>query len=262
MMKKNPIQGNKNIHELASLFSLFSSSQTGEKSASEICNELGMYPSKASRILGALESEGFMEKNPESGKYRIGIRFLELGMIYITNFPLRKIVRPHLEQMAKETKLTASMAILRGKRIICVERLQNFDLDILTQSMGINSPIYSTSNGKMFLAFLPEMEREEILDHTVFVKFTDRTIVDRQALREHLEVVRKNNYATDLGETYDNINCLAAPIKDETGKVMASLNLMGSASMIKTDNLSEIAGYLKDRALFISRQIGYRNNLL
>ena len=260
-MKMNPMRGNKNIHELASIFSLFNSSQTGEKSASEICNELGMYPSKASRILSALESEGFMEKNPESGKYRIGIRFLELGMIYITNFPLRKIIRPHLEQMAKETKLTASMAILRGERIICIDKIQNLNLDILTQSLGLNSPIYSTSNGKIFLAFLSEKEREEILDHLVFIKFTEKTIVDRQLLKEHLQAVRENNYATDQGETYENINCMAAPVKDETGKVIATINLMGSTSIIKADDLFEMAGYLKDKALFISRQFGYRSDL-
>ncbi len=153
-MKINPMQGNKNIHELASIFSLFNSSQTGEKSASEICNELGMYPSKASRILSALESEGFMEKNPESGKYRIGIRFLELGMIYITNFPLRKIIRPHLEQMAKETKLTTSMAILRGERIICIDKIQNLNLDILNAEPGAQFPDLFHLEWKDFSCFL------------------------------------------------------------------------------------------------------------
>lgn len=260
-MKKTPMQGNKNIHELGSIFSLFNSSQTGEMSASEICNELGMYPSKVSRILNALESEGFMEKNPESGKYRVGMRFLELGVICITNFPLRKIIRPHLEQMAKETKLTSSMSILRGERLICIDRIQNLHHDILTQSMGINSPLYSTSNGKIFLAFLSEKERKVILDHIIFVKFTERTIVDRQALEEHLQIVKKNNYATDQGETYEDINCLAAPVKDETGKVIAAINLMASTSIIKSDDLFKMAGYLKDKALFISRQIGYRSDL-
>jgi len=182
-------------------------------------------------------------------------------MIYIANFPLRKVIRPHLEQMAKETKLTASMAIMRGSRIIVVDRIQNLNLDILMQSMGINAPIYSTSVGKLFLASMPEEEREEILDRAVFTKYTERTIVNRQILKEHLEAVQKNNYAIDQGETYENLNCLAAPIKDEKGKVMAAINLMGSASVIKPEALFEMAGYLKEKALFISRQIGYRSDL-
>jgi IclR family transcriptional regulator, KDG regulon repressor len=254
-------QENKTLHNLAQILSLFSTSQTDEKSVSEISKSLGMYPSKISRMLATLERDGLMEKNIESGKYRIGIRFLELGMIYISNFPLRKIVRPHLEQMAKETNLTASMAILRGTRIIIVDRIQNLNLDIVMQSMGINSPLHSTSVGKVFLASLTGKSQKEILRNVNFVKYTETTIVDLKSLLDHLRVVKEKGYATDEGETYEDLNCIAAPIKDESGKVIAAINLMGRKAMISSNDLFKLSGYLKERAFFISRQVGFQASI-
>jgi IclR family transcriptional regulator, KDG regulon repressor len=261
-MKTTSNEGYKTLRDLATILSLFNSYQIEDRSVSEISKALDMFPSKISRMLGTLEKEGFFEKNPENGKYRLGIRFFELGMIYTSNFPFRKVIRPHLEQMARELNLTSSWAILGKNKIIVVDRIQNLTIDLVTHIMGVNSPVYCTSVGKILLAYLPKNEQEEILDSVDLNKFTKNTVVDRKLIMENLKLVRENGYATDQEEMFEDLNCIAAPIRNNTGRVIAAINLMDTKTRTNPEKLFNYAAYLKEKALFISRQIGYRSNIL
>jgi IclR family transcriptional regulator, KDG regulon repressor len=256
-----PSQGYKTLRDLAKIISLFNTFQIEERSVTEISKALEMLPSKVSRMLKTLEAEGFFEKNLETGKYRLGIEFFELGMVYIFNFPLRKILRPHIEQMAKELNLTASWAILNNSRVIVVDRVQNLNIDLLTYRIGLNLPIHSTSLGKVLLAYLPEEEQNRILKSVNLTKLTSKNIVDENLIKENLKLIRERGYATDEGETHEDLNCIAAPIRNGNGEVIAAINLMDEKQRTSAEKLFGLADYLKEKALFISRQLGYRINL-
>jgi DNA-binding IclR family transcriptional regulator len=254
-------QGYKTLKDLAKIVSLFNSFQVEERSVTEISKALGMLPSKVSRMVRTLEAEGFFDKNPETGKYRLGIGFFELGMAYAFNFPLRKIIRPHIEQMAKELNLTASWGILKNSKVIVIDRIQNLNIDLLSHRIGLNLPIHTTSIGKVLLAYAPEEEQDEMLRSSNFVKFTDKTIVDIDVIKENLKIIKERGYSTDAEETHEDLNCIAAPIKNGFGDVIAAINLMDEKSRTSSEKLFQFADYLKEKALFISSQLGYRNNL-
>jgi len=254
-------QGYKTLKDLAKIISLFNSFHVEEKSVTEISKALGMLPSKISRMLRTLEPEGFFERNLETGKYRLGIGFFELGMAYAFNFPLRKIIRPHIEQMAKELNLTASCGILKNCKVVVIDRVQNLNIDLLAYRIGLNLPVHSTSIGKVLLAHLSGEEQNRILQSAPLLKFTDRTVVNQKLIREDLRLVKKRGYATDECETHEDLNCMAAPIRNGNGEVIAAINLMDEKNRTSPEKLFGFADYLKEKALFISRQLGYRNNL-
>lgn len=254
-------QGYKTLKDLAKIISLFNSFQVEERSVTEISKALGMLPSKVSRMLRTLEAEGFFERNSETGKYRLGVGFFELGMVYAFNFPLRKIIRPHIEQMAKELNLTASCGILKNCEVVVIDRVQNLNIDLLAYRIGLNLPIHSTSVGKVLLAYLSEQEQDEILQSVNLVKFTNATVVDQKLIKEKLRLVRQRGYATDEGETHEDLNCIAVPIRNGGGKVVAAINLTGEKSSTDAEKLFQYANYLKERALFISRQLGYGHSI-
>src|SRR4030043_450132 len=135
----------KTLKDLTKIILLFNTFQFEERSVTEISKILSMLPSKVSRMLGTIEKDGFLEKNPETKKYRLGIRFFELGVVYAFHLPLRRIIRPHIEQMAKELNLTVGWAILRNNRVIVVDRIQNMNIDMLAQRIGLNLPIHTTA---------------------------------------------------------------------------------------------------------------------
>ena len=257
----NSTQGYKTLKDLAKIIALFNTLQIEERSVTEISKELGMLPSKVSRMIRTLENEGFFEKNSENGKYRLGVRFFELGMAYVFNFPLRRILRPHLEHIFKELNLTTSWGILRDDKVIVVDRIQNLNIDLLAHRVGLNLPIHSTSIGKVLLAYLPEKEQDRILKSINLVKFTNSTLTDQKLIKRHLKLIRERGYSTDGGETHEDLNCIAAPIRNGSGEVIAAINLMDEKQRTSAEKLFGFADYLKEKALFISRQLGYRINL-
>jgi IclR family KDG regulon transcriptional repressor len=257
----NPKQGYKTLKDLVKITTLFNTLQIEERSVTEISKAVGMLPSKVSRMIRTLENEGFFERNSENGKYRLGVQFFELGMAYVFNFPLRKVLRPHLEQIFKELNLTTSWGILRNDKVIVVDRIQNLNIDLLAHRIGLNLPIHSTSIGKVLLAYLSEEEQDRILKTNKLIKFTHATIIDQKLIKKHLKLIRERGYSTDEGETHKDLNCMAAPIRNGNGEVIAAINLMDEKSRTSAEKLFQFVDYLKEKALFISRQLGYGSNL-
>jgi len=253
------MQEYKTIKDLAKLLSLFNNFHTEELSVTEISKALGMSPSKVSRMLGTLEGEGIIERENRNGKYRLGIMLFELGVAYAYHFPLRKIIRPHIEQMAKEIQVTVSWAVMKKNRVIVLDRIQNLPIDVLAYRVGLNMPVHSTSVGKVLLAHLPEEKQDAILRSIDLNKVTDATIIDLEHIKEHLKLTKERGYATDEEETYENINCIAVPIRDGSGQVICAISLMDEKSRTSREQLYKHIDYLKEKALFISRQLGFRN---
>jgi IclR family KDG regulon transcriptional repressor len=258
--KKNPGQDYKTLKDLARILSLFNSPQIQEIAISEISKSLNMLPSKVSRMIRTLQKDAFFQKNIETGKYRLGIAFFELGIIFALNFPLRQIIRPHIEQIAKEHNLTASWGILSKGKVIVVDRVQNLNIDLLAYRIGFNIPIHSSSIGKVLLANLPREELDSILKSIKFERFTPATIIDVNLLRKQLADVKEKGYSTDNGETHEEICSIAAPIKNNDGDVIAALNLTCERNYRNVDKILNLSEYLKEKGLFISRQLGYRNS--
>lgn len=258
-MKLNNKQNYKTLKDLAKILSLFNDLQAEEKSVTEISKALEMFPSKVSRMLRTLEGEGFFEKNLESGKYRLGILFFELGVVYAYHHSLRKIIRPHIEQIAQEINVTVSWAIFKKNRVIVLDRIQNLPIDALAYRIGLNLPVHTTSVGKILMAYLPDEEQDKILRSVNLVKSTDASVIDPKIIKKRLKLYREEGYSTDEEETYGGVNCIAVPIKNADGKVIAAVSLMDDKSRTSREILFQHLDYLKEKALFISRQLGFRS---
>jgi IclR family KDG regulon transcriptional repressor len=258
-MKLSNKQNYKTLKDLAKILSLFNDLQAEEKSVTEISKALEMFPSKVSRMLRTLEGEGLFEKNLESGKYRLGILFFELGVVYAYHHPLRKIIRPHIEQIAQEINVTVSWAVLKKNRVIVLDRIQNLPIDALAYRIGLNLPVHTTSVGKILMAYLPDEEQDEILQSVNLVKSTEASVIDPKIIKKRLKLYREEGYSTDEEETYEGVNCIAVPIKNADGTVIAAVSLMDDKSRTSREILFQHLDYLKEKALFISRQLGFRS---
>ena len=253
------MQEYKTLKDLARILSLFNNYQTEALSVAEISKAVGMSPSKVSRMLGTLEGEWLFEREERNGKYRLGIMIFELGVAYAYHFPLRKIMRPHIEQMATEIQVTVSWGILKKNRVIVLDRIQNIPIDVLAYRVGLNMPVHSTSIGKVLLAYLPEEECKRILKSIDLNKVTDATLTEPKKIIQHLKMIRERGFATDEEETYEGINCISVPIRNGSGQVICAISLMDEKSRTGRKQLFGHIGYLKEKALFISRQLGFRS---
>ena len=259
MCSKGPIKetGYKTLRDLGRILSVFNSFDVDEISITEIAKSVHMDPSKVSRMVTTLVAEGFFEKNPDTRKYRLGIGLLDLGILFLYHHPLRKIIRPHLEQMTKDLNLVSGWSILKNDRVIVMDRVQSQDLEFMSFHLGFHIPIHATSPGKIFLAYASTKERNRILNSVTLKKFTSRTITDLAALIKELRLTKKRGYSSVKGEAHDDLSAIAAPVLDKDAKVIAAINLMGAKSRLGTDDLTDHANYLKEKVKFVSRQLGY-----
>jgi DNA-binding IclR family transcriptional regulator len=253
--------GYKTLKDLARILSLFSYTGAESMGVFEIAKSLQIIPSKVSRMLGTLEAEGFFEKNQSTGKYGLGGRFLELGTQYVYNLPLRQIIHPHLVQISTELKHSSNFAVFKNARIIVVDRVQITGSGISHQVNVPNLPLHASSHGKIFLAYLPEDEQDNILTTIDLVRFTDATVTEPRLLKEELRKVRQRGYALDTEEMITGVIGIAVPVFKKGGSLVAALNVpVEGKSFCAPAELSEITTYLKTKAFFVSQQLGYTGN--
>lgn len=248
------------LKDFVRILAVFNSTSVEDKSVAELARAARMDSSKVSRMLRTMEEEGFFERNPETGKYRLGISFFELGLVAAISLPMRKIMRPHIEQMAKENHLTASWGILNCAKLIVADRVQNLNIDLLAYRLGLNLPLHCTSLGKILLAYETDERVEQILSAVPLERFTSKTLVDLQEIREDLKRCKERGFSVDDGETHEDLQCIGAGVWDRTGKVVAAINLTGDRQPPDPNRVLKLAGYLKEKALFISRQLGYEGD--
>jgi DNA-binding IclR family transcriptional regulator len=244
------------VKDLANIVSVFEGRGGEESNVMDISKSLGMLPSKVSRLLRTLESEGFFKRNNETGKYRIGHKFLRLGLLYLSNHPLRQIILPHLELMTRELSLSTGWAIFEDDQVVVVDRFR-FGEKSITGRVGLNMPLHSSSYGKLFLAYLSAQVQERLLQSMTFAEFTTATITTPKRLREELKLVKKKGYAVDRGELIIDVIGIAAPVFNRDGEVIAALSTSARQDKFKGDNFQTIIRHLTGRTRFVSRQFGY-----
>jgi DNA-binding IclR family transcriptional regulator len=238
------------------LLSLFAAEEKG-LSATDVARLSRLPVSTVHRFLINLESAGFL--NYEStGIYQLGIACVSLGQAARGQLDVRRASLPHLQELNHHTRETVHLTVRHGLAAVYVEKLDSPEPLRIHSRIGATVPLFCTAVGKVLLAYLPEVEREKILDQLELKRFTENTASNLQELQAELHRTRKQGYACDLEEHEPHIRCIAAPIWDHAGMVNASLSVTGPAVRMSTARLRQIAPLICDAGLKISEQLGYQ----
>ena len=229
-----------------------------ELGVTELSREIGVHKSTISRLLSTLEPEGFVNRNPDTGKYRLGVGLLELAGLVIVHTDLQHVARHLLIQLAEQTQETVNLAVLDRNRAVNIALVPSRDRRILNIGwVGRHTPLHGSSTGKVLLAHLPETEREALLQEPL-ERFTEYTITDPQALRDELSVARARGFATGFEELEVGLNAVGAPIRDHTGNVIAAVSTAGPTYRLSREHILEKVAYdVVNYATDISRALGY-----
>ncbi|MGI6669697.1 MAG: IclR family transcriptional regulator [Acetivibrionales bacterium] len=225
----------------------------------QIANMIGVNKSTAHRILATLEAKELVEQDGETKKYKLGLGFLKYSTSILESMEITKIADPYLEELVDITQETAHLCILSGNKAVFVGQKKSSEIISISAKIGDEEPVYCSAVGKNLIAFLPEDELEKILDALEFEPFTMRTITSRQVLKAHLERIREQGYAVDDEEIYNGVRCVAAPVRNFRGKVVASVGVSGPASRIQIGGIEKYATAVKDIAAKISKRLGYKS---
>lgn len=229
----------------------------------DIAHELGMSRSTTHRYIVTLQALGYL-KQDYSRKYRLGLRVTSLGMSTLSSMGLRDNAHPYLEQLARRTTFTASLAVLDGVEITYIDQVHSvqraYRKTHLTIEAGARLPAAATSMGKLLLAFLPDDdELTARLREIKFKRFGPNTIMTKTALRRELAAIRELGLATDDEEQEGGFYTIAAPIRDSCNEVAAALDLVAPrATIALPEMVSALGSHLISTAADISARLGHR----
>lgn len=194
-----------------------------ELGTNEIARRTGINVSSISRLLSTLATAGLVQHLPSSGRYRLGVRILQLAGAARAGLDIRSVSRPYLEELTGETGETSTLSLPGEHDLMTIDFVQSPRSVRSVAEIGRNSSAHATAAGKIFLAWGGRLPAGDL------VVYTDRTIVDRHALTVDIERARERGWAQALGEREDDLNGVAVPVLDQAGQLRAVLGVQGPA---------------------------------
>lgn len=231
----------------------------------DIARAVGLNKSTTYRYVATLTKLDYVQQDPETRKYYLGPRVVDLGFAAIDSMELTRVAAPSLQALADETGYTVSMALCDGPDIVYVDRRRSgrrspgaMDLNL---HVGSRLPAYCTALGKAMLAWKDPATLRQILDRTDMARRGPNTVTNREQLMGALAKVRQSGVAVNDEELTPGLRSFAAPVRDRTGEVVAAVNVAVHLSMAPTSG-EALAGRLdpplRRTTAEISRRLGYR----
>ena len=237
---------------------LFILGQSGEPMRiSEISRRLEIDKSTAYRIVSTLREQGFVEQDPDTRKYLLGVKVIEVGGLKLRAIKFLPTARPLTEELMMRTREAVHIAVLVEGEVMYLDTEQCSGSFNVNTVAGGRAPLHSTAVGKALLAELPEAEIDRLVSLKGLTRFTDRTIITLEELHRDLTLVRQRGWAIDNEETYTAVRCMASVIRDHQGRALASAGLSGPAQRISDDRIPTLAELVKDTCDRISKRMGY-----
>lgn len=230
------------------------------RSLTELSEDIGISTSTTFRLLASLAQYRFVDREEESGRYRLGIACLELARAYQAGDTIRHAAMPELEALRDRTWETVHLAVLDNMEIVYLDKVQGLHaIGLMSSRVGSRAPAYCTGVGKAMLAHADPQFVRQHFQRVGLKRFTDTTIDSVDVLIEHLALVRECGYALDNGEHEGEVRCVAAPIFDRSGRVIAAISVSGpKGRMEPLESNTELINSVLQAVGRISATLGYR----
>jgi IclR family acetate operon transcriptional repressor len=209
------------------------------------------------RLLGTLISRGYVKQNSQNRRYSLGFRALQMGNDMRQRFSLRLEARPFLQRLMQRSGESANLAVLDDGEIVYIDQAQSARILRMFTQIGNRLPAHSTGSGKAMLAFLPREVVEGILRRYGMAARTPKTVTDPEALFRDLDRVRDLGYARDDEEHEEGVRCIAVPVRDASGQVVASLSISGPAARLSDERVDAVIPELLDSGSKLSNRLGF-----
>lgn len=225
----------------------------------EISQALRLPKGTAHGLINTMVNQGYLQKDSDTRKYRLGFKILELGTIMIETLEINQKSLQAVRQLTKKTDFLVKLAVWDGFSVLITMTTNSLssDLEGLAHHLGPRLPAYCSALGKAILACLDPDELVNYLTRIELVSYTPGTIIRKEDLLIEIEKTRQRGYAVASRELLIDTACLAAPIFDRQGRVMAAISLTAKHNKLFEKDESHYASLVIETAWIISREMGY-----
>lgn len=255
--RDNTVALTQTVERALSLLTYFTDARPRHR-VSTLAQLSGLSQSTVSRLLATMESLGYVERDPLTGLYGLGLQVVTLAGVALNGIEVRRQGVAELSAVAAELGLAANLALLRDDQLFYLATVEGPMAPKLYTMIGKGNPLHCTGMGKALLSRLPEGEREAILARIPYPQFTPYTAGNLDNLREMVAQAAARGYATEREELAFGRACVAAAIVDAGGAVVAATSISGPLSVLDLDRREpELAARVIEVADRISHRLGF-----
>src|SRR5882724_10154984 len=223
----------------------------------ELSERLDLHKSTIHRLLMVLERHRLVERHLENGKYGLGLKLFELGQNAFARLGIGERARPHLERLASAAGETAHLCALDDGEVLYLEKVEPTRTVRVPSGVGHRNPAHCTAVGKALLADLPEAELDALIRRRGLKEHTRNTITTPALLKRELRTIRERGYAIDDEEIEEGLRCIGAPVRDHSGRVVASMSVAGPAFRLTRARTAAVARLVTKAAEALSAELGH-----
>ena len=222
----------------------------------ELSTASGYPKSTVHALLSTLRDHAMVEQRPD-GKYALGIRLFECGCAVSATWDITRSARPHLEQLAAETGVSAFLSVLDGGSVLSFDQCPGSAGMLVVPEVGYRLPLHATSQGKLLLSQFSDAEVRSRLQASGMPAFTPHTITDTEQLLPALAEIRMQGYAVEDGEYKIGLRSVSAPVFDRSGRMRYAMGVVGLFRRIHSGEFENAVTQVVHHAATLSVDLGH-----
>jgi IclR family transcriptional regulator, KDG regulon repressor len=208
------------------------------------------------RSIHTMMDRGYIDQNPKTGKYRLGMHFVRLSGLVIGRLDIIRIATPYLEDLSQRTGQNVNLSIYDQSKALCLVNIESFHNFLMGIKVGQRLPIYAGALSKVILAHLPDEVISQALSDDLAI-FTPHTITHKESLLQELNNIKQKGYATSKSELATGAGAIAAPIFDYSSQSVAGISISGPEHHYTNPHSNEFLTEILLTAQLISKELGY-----
>lgn len=223
---------------------------------SDIARKIGYPKTTVHRILHTLVRRGFLRKEAQTGRYQLTLKLFEIGSAAVNQLGIKDIAKPHLEALRNLSGETAHLAVMDDDGVFYIDKIESYSSIRMYSYIGRRAPLHCTAVGKALLAYQPSEKIERFLSQGLKA-YTRYTTLDKEELMGILSKVRRQGYALDEEELEIGLFCIAAPVKNHLGNVIAAVSISGPGTRLTKSRIRELIPLVVKTGGEISAVLGF-----
>ena len=224
----------------------------GDAGVTELSRKFSIGKSLIHRDLQILCELGYVQKRLQNEKYGATLKIFQVASRVRGRIDLVDLIRPYMEELGKKTNETVNLGLYENGEVVLIEKVRSQETFSFEIALGRRVPAYCTALGKMFLANLGKKELDAYLKTNTLIPRTKNTITSSIQLRKHLQKVKKEEVAIDDCEFATGLRCIAAPVKNLAGQIIAAISIEGPSTRLSNETINSI------KKLFSSEKVQLR----
>ena len=225
---------------------------------SRLAEQVGLTKGTIHRLLATLANMNYVVKDEETDRYKLGLQVLFLSRNLLNNSNIVNIAKPYLEKLSQEVNETVHLCIEDNGEVIYIDKIESNQTIRMYSRIGSRAPMYCTAVGKVLLSGKNPDDFNELVSKIDFIPKTPTTITSKEDFINEIEKVKAQGFALDNSENEAALRCIASPIYDHTGKIIASFSISGPSNRVTMDLIDDkLIEKGKEYSIAISRNLGY-----